>query len=238
MSLRAVLHSRVVLGLCLVLTVAVPVLTMPHLQRVSPWPLVMGLGPWVVGKYVLCPLRWQVLTRTAPTPLGRRWFLRTFAESELLGLLTPGHVGADVWRVHRLTASGLTRGDALMRVGADRLVGGVGLSVFVAFAATTLPVRMLLIALGVGAVILVAGLVLRRVRPGLLPSGPPPRPKALAVGLVLAAGYQLTIAGLLLGTVAAIAASANPDDGTDEVRPRRGLPIPDEAQRVDIADQP
>jgi len=166
MSLRAVLHSRLVLGLCLLLTIAVPIVTMPHLQRVSPWPLVLGLMPWVVGKYVLCPLRWQVLTRTAPQPLGRRWFLRTFAESELLGLLTPGHVGADVWRVHRLTAGGLSRGDALMSVGADRLVGGVGLAVFVAFAATTLPVRMLIVALGVGVVLLVAGLVLRRVRPG------------------------------------------------------------------------
>jgi len=199
-----------VLGLCLLLTIAVPIVTMPHLQRVSPWPLVLGLMPWVVGKYVLCPLRWQVLTRTAPQPLGRRWFLRTFAESELLGLLTPGHVGADVWRVHRLTAGGLSRGDALMSVGADRLVGGVGLAVFVAFAATTLPVRMLIVALGVGVVLLVAGLVLRRVRPGLLPSGPAPRPKALAIGFVLAAGYQLTIAGLLLGTVAATGHTLSP----------------------------
>ena len=33
----------------------------------------------------------------------------------------------------------------------------------------------------------------------------------------------------LLGTVAAITAAVNPDDGTDEVRPKRGLPIPDES---------
>ena len=58
----------------------------------------------MVGKYVLCPLRWRVLTDAG---LNRRWHLRAYAESELLGLLTPGHVGADVWRLHRLTRSGL-----------------------------------------------------------------------------------------------------------------------------------
>jgi hypothetical protein len=42
----------------------------------------------------------------------------------------------------------------------------------------------------------------------------------------------------LLGAVAAIAATANPDDGTDEVRPRRGLPIPDESQRITTPDEP
>lgn len=42
----------------------------------------------------------------------------------------------------------------------------------------------------------------------------------------------------LLGAVAAIAATANPDDGTDEVRPKRGLPIPDESQRITTPDEP
>ena len=36
---------------------------------------------------------------------------------------------------------------------------------------------------------------LRRVRPELLPTGPLPRPRALAHGLLLSAGYQLSIAG-------------------------------------------
>lgn len=204
MSFRAVLHSRALLVVSLVLAVAIPVVTMPHLQRVSVWPIVLGLIPWVVGKYLLCPLRWRALT--APGPDGRlsnRWHLRAYAESELLGLLTPGHVGADVWRIHRLTRSGLPRGDALMSVGADRFVGAVGLAAFVAFAATALPFRMLLIAAGMGLVLVVVALVVHRVRPDLLPSGPLPRPKALLIGLVLSAGYQLSIAGLLLGTVAA-----------------------------------
>ncbi len=42
----------------------------------------------------------------------------------------------------------------------------------------------------------------------------------------------------LLGTVAAITAAVNPDDGTDEVRPKGGLPIPDERQRVELPDEP
>jgi glycosyltransferase 2 family protein len=211
MSLHAVLRSRVLLAVCLVLTLAVPVFTMPHLQRVSPWPLVLGLIPWLVGKYLLCPLRWQALTPHGPDgPLPRRWFLRAYAESELLGLLTPGHVGADVWRVHRLTGSGLVRSDALMSVGVDRLVGAVGLAAFVAFAATTLPLRMLLAAVGFGVVLVVAALVVRRLRPQLLPGGPLPRPKALAVGLALSAAYQLTIAGLLLGTIAATGHTLSP----------------------------
>jgi regulator of protease activity HflC (stomatin/prohibitin superfamily) len=41
----------------------------------------------------------------------------------------------------------------------------------------------------------------------------------------------------LLGTVAAITAAVNPDEGTDEVRPKRGLPIPDESQRVELSDE-
>ena len=96
-----------------------PALTLPSLPSVSPWPVALGLLPWIVGKYVLCPLRWRALT---DAELGRRWHLRAYAESELLGLLTPGHVGADVWRMHRLTRAGLGRGDALMSVGADRFV--------------------------------------------------------------------------------------------------------------------
>jgi len=38
----------------------------------------------------------------------------------------------------------------------------------------------------------------------------------------------------LLGTVAALAAAAGDDDTDDEVRPREGLPIPDDDERVDL----
>ena len=208
MQLRALLHSRIVLVLGVAVSVLVPVLTLPRLPSVSPWPVVLGLLPWVLGKYLLCPLRWRALT---DAPLGRRWHLRAYAESELLGLLTPGHVGADVWRIHRLTGTGLARGDALMSVGADRLVGAIGLAVFVAFAGTALPSGMLLLAIGIAVLALVALVVVSRVRPGLLPRRQSlPRPRQLLHALVLSTAYQLSIAGLLLGTVAATGHELSP----------------------------
>lgn len=207
MSWRSALHSRPVLVLGVVVSLLVPAMTLPRLPHVTIWPVLVGLAPWVVGKYVLCPLRWRVLTGAG---LTRRWHMRAYAESELLGLATPGHVGADVWRLHRLTRTGLGRGDAVMSVGADRFVGAIGLAVFVGFAGTALPTRMLLVSLAVGLVAVAAALVVRRVRPEWLPSGPLPRPRQLAHALALSAGYQVSIAGLLLGTVAATGHSVSP----------------------------
>ncbi len=207
MTWRSALHSRPVLVLGVVVSLLVPAMTLPRLPHVTIWPVLVGLAPWVVGKYVLCPLRWRVLTGAG---LTRRWHMRAYAESELLGLVTPGHVGADVWRLHRLTRTGLGRGDAVMSVGADRFVGAIGLAVFVGFAGTALPTRMLLVSLAVGLVAVAAALVVRRVRPEWLPSGPLPRPRQLAHALALSAGYQASIAGLLLGTVAATGHSVSP----------------------------
>jgi hypothetical protein len=197
---HSVIHSRTTLVLGTLVSLVVPLVTLPRLPHVALWPLVLGLLPWIIGKYVLCPLRWRALTNAS---LTRGWHLRAYAESELLGLLTPGHVGADLWRLRRLTGTGLARGDAITSVACDRLVGAIGLAAFVGFAGTALPVRMLLVATGVALVALVAVLVLRRVRPDLMPTGPLPGRRALAHGLLLSAGYQLSIACLLLGTVAA-----------------------------------
>lgn len=196
--LRAVFMSRTVLVLGIVVSVLVPVVTLPRLPQVSPWPVLLGLLPWIFGKYLFCPLRWRALTNAT---LPRTWYLRAYAESELLGLLTPGHVGADLWRLKRLTGTGLGRGDAVLSVGADRLVGAIGLAGFVAFAGTALPVGMLLACAGVSLAAVVTVLVLRAVRPDLLPTRPLPPPRALAHGLVLSAGYQLSIAALLMGAV-------------------------------------
>jgi hypothetical protein len=204
MALRGMVQSRAVLVVGTAIALIVPALTLPRLPHVSPWPVLAGLIPWIFGKYVLCPLRWRAVTSTGESgPLRHGWYLRANAESELLGLLTPGHVGADVWRIRRLTRAGLGRGDALLSVGADRLVGAIGLIAFVAFAAPSIPLRMLLIAAGVGAAAVVVALLARPLRLRLLPSGPLPRPRALALALLLAAGYQLTMAGMLLGTIAA-----------------------------------
>jgi hypothetical protein len=207
-ALHTALHSRTALVVAVAVTLAVPVLTLSSLPDVMLWPVVLGLLPWVVGKYLLCPLRWHALTEA---DLGRWWFLRAYAESELLGLLTPGHVGADLWRLRRLTRTGLDRGAAVVSVGMDRVVGAIGLAVFVGFAGAALPLRLLLPAVA----LLVAGavglLVVRMVRPGWLPDLPPlPSPKRLSQGLLLSAGYQLSIASLLLGTVAATGHALDP----------------------------
>jgi hypothetical protein len=205
--LRQALESRTAIAIGVAVSLVVPALTLPRLPQVSLWPVLAGLLPWVIGKYLLCPLRWRALTNAG---LSRRWHLRAYAESELLGLLTPGHVGADLWRLRRLTKAGLGRGDAVMSVGADRLVGALGLAAFVAFAGTALPLRLLLAVAGVSAAAVVVVLVLRRLRPELLPTGPLPRPRVLAHGLLLSAGYQLSIAALLVGAVGATGHAVSP----------------------------
>lgn len=207
MNLRGVLHSRTVLVLGIAISILVPALTLPRLPDITVWPVLVGLAPYVIGKYLLCPLRWRTVTDAG---LSRRWHIRAYAESELLGLLTPGHVGADVWRMHRLTRTGLGRGDAVLSVGLDRMVGAIGLAVFVGFAGTALPVRMLLIALGVGLLAVLAALVVRKVRPEWLPTRPLPRPRVLAHALVLSMAYQLGIAALLFATVAATGHTLSP----------------------------
>jgi hypothetical protein len=188
-------------------SLVVPAVTLPRLPQVTLWPILVGLVPWVVGKYLLCPLRWRSLTSGR---LSRRWHLRAHAESELFGLMTPGHVGADVWRLRRLTRAGLERGDAVLSVGADRLVGALGLAAFVVVAGTALPVRLLLVVAGGSAAAVLLVLVLHRVRPELLPTGPLPRPRAVLQGLLLSAAYQLSIAALLVGTVGATGQSISP----------------------------
>lgn len=198
--LRAMLESRTVLVIGLVVSLLVPAVTLPRLPHVAVWPVVAGLLPWVVGKYVLCPLRWRALT---DADLRRRWFLRAYAESELIGLMTPGHVGADVWRLRRLVGAGLGRGDAVVSVGSDRLVGALGLAAFVAAAGTAVPLRLVLPVAGLSVVAIAVVVALRRLAPHLLPARPLPHPKRLLHGLALSAGYQLSIAGLLMGTVAA-----------------------------------
>jgi hypothetical protein len=205
--LEHLVHSRVLLAAGVAVALVVPALTLPRLPQVNLWPAVIGLLPWMVGKYVLCPLRWRVLTCA---PQRRRWHLRVYAESELLGLLTPGHVGADLWRVRRLTHVGLAGGDAVASVALDRFVGAIGLAAFVVFAGSELPVRMLVVALGAAASVLALVLVLRRIRPALLPTGPLPSRGRILQGLVLAAAHQLTIACFLLGTVEATGHSVTP----------------------------
>lgn len=209
--LRSIVQSRAVLVLGIAVAVAIPATTLPSMPSVSLWPVLLGLIPWVVAKYLLCPLRWRLLTPPGPDGVqNRRWHLRAYAESEIFGLLTPGHVGADLWRLKRLTGTGLGRGDALLSVGTDRLAGVLGLTVFIGFAATGLPPLMLVAAAALGVSFVAAALLARRFRPHLLPMGRLPRPRVIALALLLAAAYELSIAALLLGTIAATGHSLSP----------------------------
>ena len=208
MSLRSTLtHSKALRVMAVVVAVAVPAATLPGMPRVSPWPVIFGMVPWMVGKYLLCPLRWHALSESGQT---RRWHLRAYAESELFGLMTPGHIGADFWRVRRLRRTGMPTSSAAAEVGIDRLVGSIGLSLFVVVAGATMPARMLLTAVGIAAAVVTGALLCRRYRPDLIPKRQLPRARHVVHGVALSAAYQLTIGALLYGTVQATGHSVSP----------------------------
>jgi hypothetical protein len=156
----------------------------------------------VIGKYVLCPLRWHALSQSGKT---RRWHMRAYAESELLGLATPSHAGADLWRIHRLQAVGMRRACSVAEVGLDRLVGAIGLTIFVVVSGASLPPQLLVAALAIAAVVAVGGFVLAKARPDLLPRRAMPPRRALVRGVLLSMTYQLTIMAMLIGVVHASA---------------------------------
>lgn len=205
--LRTLTHSRWMRLLAVLVALVVPALTLPRLPQVTVWPILLGLAPWVVGKYVLCPLRWHAISESGQT---RRWHMRAYAESELFGLLTPAHVGADAWRAKRLSGVGMHVPSAVAEVGLDRLIGAFGLAIFVGVAGTALPTRIILAALGLAAVAVIAGLVLHRVRPDLIPRRELPKARHVAHGIVLSLGYQLTIGVLLFALVAATGTTLSP----------------------------
>jgi hypothetical protein len=171
-------------------------------------PALLGLAPWIIGKYILCPLRWHALSTSGKT---RRWHLRVYAESELLGLASPAHLGADLWRMHRLQkGAGMARPCAVAEVALDRLVGAVGLTAFVLVSGATLPPQLLVAALGIALGVLVVALLIHRRRPGLLAARPMPAPRVVIKGALLSMGYQLTIMGLLIGTVSSMGEQLHP----------------------------
>ena len=191
----------------LVVALAVSVWSMDRVPHASWEPALIGLLPWVVGKYLLCPLRWHALSCSGRT---RRWHLRVYAESELLGLASPAHLGADLWRMHKLQHTGMNRPCAVAEVALDRLVGALGLTAFVLVSGATLPREVLVAGLALAAGVLLAALVVRRLKPGLLASRPMPPARVVARGVVISVAYQLTIMGLLIGTVAAMGETVHP----------------------------
>jgi hypothetical protein len=205
--LSRILHNRPLQVAALVVAVSVSLWSFDRVPHASWQPALLGLVPWVIGKYVLCPLRWHALSVSGRS---RRWHLRAYAESELIGLATPAHVGADLWRMRRLQSCGMSRSCSLAEVGLDRLVGAIGLTVFVVVAGASLPPRLLVAAAGLAAVAVSVGLVVHRKRPGLLAARPLPPPRVLVKGVLISMAYQLSIIGMLVGTLAAMGAEVHP----------------------------
>jgi hypothetical protein len=192
----------------LLLTAAVSVWSIGRVpDNASLLPALLGLVPFAAGKYLLCPLRWHGLSASGQ---GRWWHIRAYAEGELLGLLSPAHAGADLWRVHRLHSAGLSRTAAVAGVALDRMVGAVGLTVAVLFTGIVLPPRLLIAMLAIAVAVVVIALVVRRRRPALLVERPMPRPGALVRGLLLSMAYQATVVGLVFGAITAVGHSVDP----------------------------
>jgi hypothetical protein len=204
---RPVLTNVWLRSAALLATVAVSIWSLERIPSASPLPMLLGLLPWTVGKYVLCPLRWHALSASGR---GRWWHVRAYAESELLGLATPAHAGADLWRIHRLRRGGMKRGAAVADVALDRMVGALGLAIGVCFAGIALPPGVLLALALVCAVAVAVVLVLRSRRPDLLRQRPLPGPRVLGIGLALSVAYQATTAGLLFGAVHAVGTPVDP----------------------------
>ncbi len=205
--ITAVFGRTWVRALMLSVAVGVSLWSFDRVPNASWLPALLGLLPWAFGKYVLCPLRWHALSVSGRS---RRWHLRVYAESELLGLVSPAHAGADLWRVHKLETTGMNRTSAVAEAALDRLMGAIGLILFVVVAGATLPPRVLAAAVGIAAFFLLVAFVVRRLRPHLLANRPLPGPKIAAKAVLLSMGYQLTIMCMLMGTVAAMGQELNP----------------------------
>ena len=203
----AVFGRTWVRALLLGIAVAVSLWSFERVPNAALLPALLGLLPWAVGKYVLCPLRWHALSVSGRP---RRWHMRVYAEAELLGLVSPGHVGADMWRVHKLETTGMKRSSSVAEAALDRLMGSIGLALFVVLGGATLPRRVLAATVGIAAFFLLVALIVRRVRPTLLAERPLPRPSVAAKAIVLSMCYQLTILGMLMGTVSAMGQELNP----------------------------
>jgi hypothetical protein len=191
----------------LVLVLTIAGVNLARVPNASVMPLLVGLIPFAVGTFVLCPLRWHQVTASGAS---RRWLMRVYAEGELLGMITPAHAGADLWRAHQLRKRGMETAAAYADVAVDRIVAGMATLVFIVVAGTTLPLEDLLPALVASPLVLVAALLVRRRHPNLFPNRPLPSPMRVLRGIGLGLVYQFTFLALLLGSLNALGQTVEP----------------------------
>jgi hypothetical protein len=84
------------------------------------------------------------------------------------------------------------------------------LTVFVVLAGATLPPQLLVAAGAIAVVVLGLALLAHRRRPDLLAARPLPPLRVVLRGVLLSVGYQMTIIGLLMGTVGAMGGHPSP----------------------------
>jgi hypothetical protein len=194
-------------GAVLLISATVSLWSLTRLPDAALAPLVLGMIPFAIGKYLLCPLRWHALSVSGR---GRWWHIRAYAEGELLGLLSPGHTGADFWRVHLLHREGMGHAAAVAETALDRFIGMVAIAVGIMLAGVALPPRILIGFGAIGAVVVGVAAAVRLRRPDLFARRPLPSPRVFVAGLLLSLGYQATIAGLIFAAALSVGHTADP----------------------------
>jgi hypothetical protein len=189
------------------LGVIAAVATWSHLPHMRLEPALAGLACWTVGNYLICPLRWQsVSTR------GRSlaWYARVYAEGELLGMLTPQHAGADLWRIRQLMHAGADKGGAVVEVAADRLAGGVMILALGVLAGMSVPARWWPVAGALVAAVALAVWATRRLWRPRVQHVQRPKGWAFVRSAAISALYQAGYLGFVIGLVEAVGHHVDP----------------------------